>query len=72
MPVLPVNKLSYMKNLKLYIPFLRMGFNCLKVTKPLRGGSLFFTTQSSGVPGTHLINPATMKGSVDLRATQQF
>ena len=49
-----------------------MGFNCLKVTKPLRGGSLLFTTQSSGVPGTHLINPATMKGSVDLRATQQF
>ena len=28
---------------KLYSPFLWMGFNCLKATEPLRGGSLLFT-----------------------------
>ena len=33
-----------------------MGFNCLKATEPLRGGSLLFTTKSPGGPGTHLID----------------
>ena len=28
---------------KLYGPFLWMGFNCLKATEPLRGGTLLFT-----------------------------
>ena len=32
-------------NLKLYSPSLWMGFNCLKATEPLRGGSLRFTTK---------------------------
>ena len=39
-----------------------MGFNCLKATEPLRGDSLLSTTQSPGVPGTHLINFERMKG----------
>ena len=30
---------------KLYGPFLWMGFNCLKATEPLRGGTLLFTTK---------------------------
>ena len=34
-----------LKNLKLYGPFLRMGFNCVKIAEPLRGDSLLFTTQ---------------------------
>ena len=37
-------------------------FNCLKPTKPLNGDSLIFTTQSPGVPGTHLIDLRRMKG----------
>ena len=36
-------------------------FNCLKGTEPLQGDSLLFTTQSSGVPGTHLIKFDGMK-----------
>ena len=44
-----------MQRLKLYGPFLQMGFNCLKATEPLRGDSLLFTTQFPGFPGTHLI-----------------
>ena len=61
-----------MKNLKLYDSFLWMGFNCLKAAEPLRGDSLFFTTQSPGFPGTHLINFDFMKGGndLDLEATQ--
>ena len=45
-------------------------FNCLKATEQLRAGSLFFTTQSSGVPVTHLINLGRLKGLSDLRANQ--
>ena len=61
-----------MKNLKLYDSFLWMGFNCLKATEPLRGDSLFFTTQSPGSPGTHLINFDGMKSwnNLDLEATR--
>ena len=43
-------------------PFLWMGFNCLKATEPLRGDSLLFTIQFSGVPGTQLIDLGRMKG----------
>ena len=39
-----------------------MWLNCVKVTEELRGDSLPFTTQSPGVPGTHLINLRRMKG----------
>ena len=47
---------------KLYGFFLWVGFNCLKATKPLRGDSLLFTSQSPGVPGTHLIDFRRMEG----------
>ena len=53
---------SYMKNIKLYGRFLWMGFNCQKTTEQLLEYSLLFTTQSPGVPGTHLINFSGMKG----------
>ena len=49
------------KNLKLYGSFLWMGFNCLKATEPLRGGSLLFTTKFPEIPGTHLIDLRRMK-----------
>ena len=38
------------KYLKLYGPFLWMGFNCLKATQPLWGDSLLFTTKVSKNP----------------------
>ena len=37
------NVLIFLKKEKLYGPFLWMGFNCLKATEPLRGGTLLFT-----------------------------
>ena len=46
----------------LYGPFLWMGFNCLKASEPLRGGSLLFTTKLPEIPATHLINLVRMKG----------
>ena len=51
-----------MKNLKLYDPFLWMGFNCLKAIEPLCGNSLLFTTQFPKVYGTHLTDPGRMNG----------
>ena len=46
-----------------------MGYNCLKATEPLRGGSLLFTTNFPEIPGTHLVDLGRMKGCVDLGAT---
>ena len=46
------------------------GFNCLKGTEPLQGGSLFFTTKFPDIPGTHLVDLGRMKGWVDIGATQ--
>ena len=40
---------------KLYVPFLWMGFNCLKARDTLRGSSLLFTTNFPEIPGTHSI-----------------
>ena len=60
------------KNLRktqVYGPFLWMGFNCLKATKPLQGGSLLFTTKLLEILGTHLIDLKRMKGQVGLAAT---
>ena len=57
---------------KLYDLFLWMGFNCLKATQPLQGGSLLFTIKFPEIPGTHLIDLGRMTGSVDLGATQWF
>ena len=42
--------------------FLRMGFNCLKATEPLREDSLLSTTKSPRVPVTHLMYFGSMKG----------
>ena len=47
----------------------KMGFNCLKVTEPLQGGSLLFTTKFSEIPGTHLIDPGRMTGFKGLGVT---
>ena len=41
---------------KPYGAFLWMGFNCLKATEPLQGGSLLFTTKFLEISATHLIN----------------
>ena len=54
------------KNIKLYGPFIWMGFNCLKSTKPLWGDSLLLTTRSPGVHGTHTLDIRRMKGWVNL------
>ena len=63
-----------MKNLKLYGFFLWIGFNYLKAAEPLPRDSLFFTTQSPEVSGTHLINFSEMKGwkNLDLEASKQI
>ena len=60
-----------MKNLKLYGPFLWMGFNCLKATKPLQEDSLLFTTQSPEVSGTQL-TPEESKVELILEPTIGF
>ena len=52
-----------MKNLKLYGPFLWMGFKCLKATWQLQRDGLIFATQSPGILDTHLINFARMKST---------
>ena len=57
---------------ELYASLLRMEFNCLKITEPLRGDSLLFTTKSPGAPGTHLIDLRRMKDGVSLGVTQCF
>ena len=54
------------------VPFLWMGFNCLKVTEPLRVEKVTFTTRSPGVPGTHLVDLGRMIVWLYLGATQWF
>ena len=56
------------KKKELYDPFLWMGFNCFKVTEPLRGAGLLFTIKFSEIPGTRLINLGRIKGLVDVEA----
>ena len=63
---------SMEKSFKLYGPFIWMGFNYLKATEQLGGGSLLFTNKFPEIPGTHLIKLRRMKGQVDLGATQWF
>ena len=48
--------------------FLCMVFNNLKVTEPLQGGSLLFTTKFPDISGTHFIDLERMKGWVNLGA----
>ena len=57
---------------KLYGLFFWMGFNCPEATGPLQGDSLLFTTKSSEIRGTHLIDLERMKGWVNIGATQWF
>ena len=59
-------------DIKLYGPFLWMGFNCLKATEPFQGGGLLFTTKFPDSPDTHLIDFGRMKDWFDLGATQWF
>ena len=54
------------------VPFLWMGFSCLKDTDPLRENSLLFTVKSSGIPGILLVNLGRMKCWFKLAATLQF
>ena len=54
-------KKNYLKKNQLYGPSLSMGLNYLKISEPLRGGSLLFAIKSPGGPGTHLIHLGKMK-----------
>ena len=49
-----------------------MGFNCLKTTEPLQGGSLLFTAKLPEITGTHFIDLRRIKGWVDHGATQSL
>ena len=49
-----------------------MGFNCLKATELLKGGSLLFTSKFSEIPGTHLNNLRRLKDWVELGTTLWF
>ena len=51
-----------MEKKQLYDPLLWIGLNCLKATELLQGESLFFTTESPGILGTHFIDLARIKG----------
>ena len=48
-----------------------MGFNCLKATEPLQGGSLL-STKFPEIPGTCLIDLGKIKGWVNFGAKQWF
>ena len=58
------------EKLKLYSPFLWIGFNCINATEPLRGDNLLSTIKSRGSSGTHLIDIGRVKSSFDYGATQ--
>ena len=59
-----------MKNIKLFMDGIQQGY------RATTRDSLLFTTQSPGVPGTHLINFGGMKGwnnlDLNLAATHSF
>ena len=48
-------------NLNFMTPFYGWGSTAARL-KPLRGGSLLFTTTFPEIPGTHFIDPGRMKG----------
>ena len=50
------------------VPFYGWGSTASRL-KPLRGGSLLFTTKFPEIPGTHFIDLGRMKDWVDLGAT---
>ena len=43
-------------------PFHGWGSTISRLTEPLTGDSLLFSSQSPGIPGTHLIGLKRMKG----------
>ena len=49
-----------------------MGYNCLKATEPLQGGSLLFTIQFPEIPGTHFIDLGKMKAESTLEPPSDF
>ena len=57
---------AYFKKNKLYGPFFLMGFNSLKATEPLRGGSLFFTNKFPEILDTHIIDLGKIKGCTEI------
>ena len=57
--------------LKIYGPFLWMGFTCLKARATSRS-SLLFTTKFPEISGTHFTNIERMKGWVGLGVTRFF
>ena len=63
---------KYILKTRLYGPFLWMEFNYLKVTVPLQGGSLLYTTNFPEIPGTHVSDLRRMKDWVNFGATQWF
>ena len=60
-----------LKTLKLYDPFLWMGFNYLKATATSRR-QFTFTIHFPEIPDTHVIDVGKVKGWVDLGAIQWF
>ena len=48
------------------------GLQLPKVTEPLHGGSLLFTTKFPEIPGIHLIFLGMMNDKIELAATQWF
>ena len=57
---------DYVKKTQLHGTFLWIGFNCLKATEPLRGGSLLFATKLTEILGTHLIGLGRTKAEATL------
>ena len=56
------NRISlFFLNLNFMTPFYGWGSTAARL-KPLRGGSLLFTTTFPEIPGTHFIDPGRMKG----------
>ena len=45
---------------------------CSTASRPLRGGSLLFTTKFPEISGTHFVDHRRIKGWVNLGATQWF
>ena len=58
-------------NKRLYAPFCGQGSTTSQL-KPLRRGTLLFTTKFPEIPSNHFIDLGRMKGLVELEATQWF
>ena len=60
------------EKLKLYSPFLWIGFNCINATEPLRGDNLLSTIKSRGSSGTHLIDIGRVKAHLTMELPSSF